>query len=230
MLYRRIPFSYTLNARDLGGYATSFGATKWNVFFRSGWPVHFDAYDIALLKKLNVTAIIDLRGGQNSDETLPSAKNVKGIEYFNVPLGDGKAPRYAKDVPASYMQIADNKQIIKTLFDIFAQNEGAALFHCFAGKDRTGVVAALLLMLAGVSDMDVIADYTLSYAYFLDRIQADLFRVDAEKDVFIPHPEHMEGFLRLFRAEYGSVQNYLTSAGVTKASQQKIIDKFIQKF
>lgn len=230
MFYRRVPFSHTLNARDLGGYATPLGTTKWKVFFRSGCPVNFDDNDAKLLGELGVTAIVDLRGGENVDESLPTPQNLKGVARYNIPLGDGGIPYFAKDVPNSYMDFAANTQHVKKIFDVFAEEKGAVMFHCFAGKDRTGVVAALLLLLAGVYDTDIIADYTLSYAYFLDRIQSDFSRTDAEKDVFVPQPTHMKEFLRLFRNKFGSVQNYLASIGVGDAAQQKIIDKFTENF
>ena len=101
------------------------------------------------------------------------------------------------------------------------------MFHCFAGKDRTGIVAALLLMLAGVADTDVIADYTLSYAYFLKRLRQDFLRTDAEANVFRPLPEHIEEFLKLFRQRYGTVDNCLLDKGVTEEQINRITDKFV---
>jgi len=228
MFYRRVPFSHTLNARDLGGYATPLGITKWNVFFRSGCLVNFDDNDEKLLGELGIKAIIDLRGGGNVDESLPTPQNLKGVARYNIPLGDGSIPYFAKDVANSYMDFVANTQSVKNIFDVFAKENGAVLFHCFAGKDRTGVVAALLLLLVGVSDTDIIADYTLTYAYFLDRIQSDFSRTDAERNVFVPQPDHMKEFLRLFRNKYGSVQNYLSGVGVDATAQQKIIDKFTE--
>lgn len=227
MNFRRIPFSNTQNARDLGGYATQTGVTRWNVFFRSDCPVSFDEKDRQLAKQLNIGAIVDLRGGTNVDDTLCSAE-LCGVKKYGFAIGDGSVPRLAKDVPQSYMVMLQNTESVKNIFNLFANEQKAVLFHCFAGKDRTGVIAALLLMLAGVADVDVVADYCMSYPYFLPRLRSDFHRTDAEKYVFVPIPEHMEGFLKLFRAKFGSVQEYLSGAGVTRAQQQKIINKFVQ--
>lgn len=226
-IYKRIPLSDTLNFRDLGGYAAMDGkTTKWNVFFRSACPDSLTERDVKLLKELGITAVIDFRGGGNVDETQNGYSSIKDFKHYNLPLGGGVPPKTVAECPYSYLEIADSPNMRK-VFEIFAENDGAVLFHCFAGKDRTGVVAALLQLLAGVSDTDIVADYTLSYAYFLSRIRMDFSRFDAEADVFRPLPEHMEGFLRVFREKYGDVQNYLLTIGLSQAQIDKLRKKLV---
>lgn len=228
LILKRIPLSDTPNFRDLGGYATANGgATRFGVFFRSACPNSLSDFDKKLLRELNVTTAIDLRGGGNYDET-QAGFVVDGITIYNIPVGGGQAPKYAVDCPKGYMEIIDNPAIAD-VFKTLADCKNAAVFHCFAGKDRTGVVAATLLMTAGVSDEDIIADYTLTYAYFLKRLREDFLRTDCERDVFIPHPEHMEGFLKLFRAKYGNACNYLLQIGVSEEQINIIIDKLVIK-
>lgn len=226
--YKRIPFSSTQNARDLGGYATlDGGVTRWNVFFRSGLPVDFTKSDVELLRHLGIKTFIDLRAAGNASDDRPS-DIADGIKRCNFPLGNGAVPYFAKDVAASYMEMLQCAQSIKNIFDTLASETDAVLFHCFAGKDRTGVVAALILMLANVADVDIVADYCQTYAYFLPRLRADFNRTDAEKYVFVPIPEHMECFLSLFRNKYCDVRNFLKCAGVTEKTQTSIIEKFVQ--
>lgn len=226
IILRRAPLSDTPNFRDLGGYATACGgATRFGVFFRSACPNGLSVSDIELLKSFNITTAVDLRGGGNADET-QTGFVADGIEIHNIPIGGGEAPRYAVDCPKGYMEIVAHPNIA-AVFKTLAQADGAAVFHCFAGKDRTGVIAALLLMLAGVSDTDIIADYTLTYAYFLKRLREDFKRTDCEKDVFIPHPDHMEGFLRLFYRQYGNARSYLLKVGVSERQIDKIVGKFV---
>lgn len=228
-IYKRVPLTDTLNFRDLGGYATKYGGTtRWNVFFRSACPNSLSAADEALMRELGITDIIDLRGGGNVDEVQQGYTKLKGVNCYNYPLGGGVPPKRVVDCPYSYLEITDSACMPK-VFDVLANGKGAVLFHCFAGKDRTGIVAALLLMLAGVDDVDVIADYTLSYAYFLTRIRMDFSRFDAETDVFKPLPDHIEGFMRVFREKYGDVENYLLTIGVSQANIDKIKNKFIVK-
>lgn len=227
IIYKRIPFSDTLNFRDLGGYATQNGkTTNWNVFYRSACPNSLNNSDLKLLKELGITAVIDLRGGGNVDEKQTGYTSIKDFKHYNLALGGGIPPRRATDCPYSYMEIADSPNI-KKVFEILSENDGAVLFHCFAGKDRTGIVAALLQLLAGVDDVDIIADYTLSYAYFLARIRMDFSRFDAEMDVFRPLPDHMEGFLRVFREKYGTAQNYLLKIGLSQAQIDRLIKKLV---
>lgn len=226
LTYRRVPLSDTPNFRDLGGYATQNGGlTRFGVYFRSACPNSLSDSDKQLLKSLNVTTAVDLRGGGNADET-QAGFVADSITIYNIPVGGGNAPKYAVDCPNGYMEIINNP-VIANVFKTLADCKGAAVFHCFAGKDRTGVVAAVLLMTAGVADVDIVADYTLTYAYFLKRLREDFHRTDCEKDVFIPHPEHMEGFLKLFRQKYGTARNYLLQFGVSQQQIDNIVNKFV---
>lgn len=226
LTYRRVPLSDTPNFRDLGGYATQDGKmTRYGVFFRAACPNSLSDSDKQLLKYLNVTTAVDLRGGGNFDETQAGFIS-EGITLHNIAIGGGVAPKRVADCPQGYMEIVYNPNMAE-VFKTLADCKGAAVFHCFAGKDRTGIVAALLLMLAGVADEDIIADYTLSYAYFLKRIREDFARIECEKDVYIPHPEHMEGFLKLFRKKYCNVNNYLLQLGVSQQQINNIINKFV---
>jgi len=227
LIYKRIPLSDTQNFRDLGGYATlNGGVTKWNAFFRSACPDSLNDSDCETLKRLGVTSVIDLRGGGNFDEKQTGYVVFDCFKHYNLALGGGVPPKRAAECPHSYLEIAESSNMLK-IFEILADNEGAVLFHCFAGKDRTGVVAALLLMLAEVQDVDVVADYTLSYAYFLSRIRIDFSRFDAEPDVFRPLPDHMEGFIKLFREKYGTVNDYLLKLGLPQIKIDKIKSKLV---
>lgn len=226
IIHRRIPLSDTPNFRDLGGYATkSGGATRFGVFYRSACPRSFNDDDRDRLAELNVTTAIDLRGGSNVDETQRAFVS-DAITICHIPIGTDEIPKCAAEVPDGYMKIVEHENFAN-VFKTLADCNGAAVFHCFAGKDRTGVVAALLLMLADVSDEDIIADYTLTYAYFLRRLRQDFLRTDAEPNVFRPLPEHMEGFLQLFREKYVSARSYLLSLGVTEQQLKNILSKFV---
>lgn len=226
LVIRRIPLSNTPNFRDLGGYATkSGGATRFGVFYRSACPRSLSKEDETYFAKLNVTTAVDLRGGRSAEET-QRAFVADGITIYGIAIGNNELPKCAAEVPAGYMEIAEHPNIAN-VFQTLADCKGAAVFHCFAGKDRTGVVAALLLMLADVSDEDIIADYTLTYAYFLRRLRQDFLRTDAEPNVFRPLPEHMESFLRLFRDKHGNARDYMLSIGVTEQQIESIINKFV---
>lgn len=224
---RRIPLSDTLNLRDLGGYAAAnCGATRWNAFFRSACPNSLSSGDGEILRGLCVTDVIDLRGGDNADEVMRGYEVLPFLNVHHIPVGDEAAPKTASEVPSNYLKIAEHCNMPQ-VFRVLAESRGGVIFHCFAGKDRTGVVAAILLMLADVSDEDIIADYTLTYAYFIKRLREDFLRDDAEPNVFKPLPDHMEGFMRLFREKYCDVRSFLLKQGVTEQQINKILRKFV---
>jgi len=111
----------------------------------------------------------------------------------------------------------------------FAHNtlpDSGVLFHCAVGKDRTGIVAALLLSLAGVSPPDIIADYQVSGTYI--KVLVERFR---KEDPTIPSwaglskAEHMESFLQLFFSQYPSVELYLKEIGLSDDQISAIRDK-----
>ncbi len=227
MNLRRIPFSKTVNFRDLGGYATPDGMTKFNVFFRSACPVDFDEKDKEKFAALNIGTVVDLRGMTNFDfEIAPPV--IDGVQTLNFPLSGGSAPKRDRDVAPSYLGMLKCTESMRGIFETFADAEKGVMFHCFAGKDRTGVVAALLLSLVGVSREDIVADYCLSYAYYIEKLR-NFYGKGHVRKVSLSLPEHMEVFLQRFYDKYGSVEEYLCGIGVDNARQQKIKDKFVVK-
>ena len=139
---------------------------------RSACPNSLSERDGEILRGLGVTDVIDLRGGGNADEVMRGYEALPFIDVHRIPIGDESVPKTASEVPYGYLRMAEHCNIPQ-VFRILADSRGGVIFHCFAGKDRTGVVAAMLLMLAGVADEDIIADYTLTYAYFIKRLRAD---------------------------------------------------------
>ena len=108
---------------------------------------------------------------------------------------------------------------------IIARAPGGVYFHCRAGKDRTAVVAALLLLLAGVPDADLLADYMLSASYLEARWRTQKFFMSE----FLPQTSHMRGFLELFRKEYGDVERYLLGIGLTEEEVWGLKDRLVDR-
>jgi protein-tyrosine phosphatase len=97
-----------------------------------------------------------------------------------------------------------------------------AVFHCMAGKDRTGILAAVVLGLLGVDDASIVADYALSQAAMV-RMEEWLRRTDPERAadletnsaaIVAAEPASMAGFLELFRAEYGTFEAFVDELGL----------------
>ena len=117
------------------------------------------------------------------------------------------------EVPLSYMEMADGTGQMAGALQAIAEAPQAVLFHCTAGKDRTGVVAALLLWLAGVSEEDILADYIVSGPY-LQRMLRAYCEAHPGAVVCPPQSAYMSSFLRLFAQRYGTPQRYLEMLGV----------------
>lgn len=138
------------------------------------------------------------------------------FDYHCVPIEEGSGiPESVSAVPESYMEIAAAENIGR-LFRIMAHSRNGVLFHCAAGKDRTGVVSAILLMLAGVNDEEIVLDYILTKKYNYQRLEAAHLKYSNEiMNVITPKEEYMLDFMRLFREKYGSANDYFKDAGVS---------------
>lgn len=102
------------------------------------------------------------------------------------------------------------------------------MFNCTAGKDRTGVVSAILLCHAGVSDRDIIENYVLTKEYGKGRLELIHQNFpEINMDIVTPCEAYMEQFLSLFRAHYQNTNQYFHALGLTPAEIQGISDKLL---
>ncbi len=145
------------NARDLGGLTASSGVTQCGVIFRSAAPTSLDAAGCAELTTLGISTIIDLR---EPSEWMALPDGVcPGITVVHAPL-----PIPYSVSAADYLADLHSDASMKLVFETMAAAPGGVLFHCTYGRDRSGVVAALLLRALGVSRADVMADYSRTTA------------------------------------------------------------------
>ena len=168
---RRYPFTTLKNARDLGGYATADGrVTRWGVFLRSACTDRVSAEEIQALLDLGLTDVIDLRGIAEAAARPSALRDVPGLRCANIPLSppnDTMGVSQSESLAgAAYLEMAEYLPSIREVLQILARAEGLCLFHCTAGKDRTGVTTAILLLLAGADPEDIVADYMVSEWYF----------------------------------------------------------------
>jgi protein-tyrosine phosphatase len=173
---RHIALDSVINFRDLGGYRTHSGKTVvWRRLFRSGELNRMTGTDFAAFKQqLGVVSVIDLRSRLEVDKQGTSLLTGSGIKYYNIsfiPDGGDKGAnevRYKNftNMGEFYLDLMQNKELggrIVEALEIIALAENHPLvFHCAVGKDRTGILAAVLLNILGVPDDDVIEDYALS--------------------------------------------------------------------
>lgn len=168
-------------------------------YLRSDAPLAPTEQDIAYLLAHGVTMLIDLRA---EDERLrkpcPLASHPAFV-YHSMPVtGGGALPDSVEDVPYSYLRMVD-RQMTRILRTIRAA-EGGVMFFCAAGKDRTGVVAALLQRQAGMAREDIIADYVRSGDH-LKEMFAGFVREHPEINIAVctPYAEYMDAFLDLLK-------------------------------
>lgn len=219
----------TQNTRELGGYVIRDGlATKRNSLWRSDVQNYPSDADFACLKERGITTILDLRGDKDITRKPSGFANVEGFTYVNCPIIEGSGvPESVEMVPVSYLKIAQAEQMPK-VFRTIANADGGVMFNCTAGKDRTGVVSAILLLHAGVSDEGIIENYVLTREYGRERLEL-VHKNFPEVDMNIVTPKewYMEEFLRLFKEKFGTTEKYFESLGLSLDEIEKVRKRLV---
>ena len=213
------------NFRDLGGYRTYDGkTTRFNKIFRSDELHNLTTRDIShLTAVLDIKAIIDLRNPSEIRKFQMENLRAHGISYFKIPLvGDETWQNTPPNLIESYLSILQNRtsahQIGKVV-EIIAKNiHHSSLFFCVAGKDRTGIVAAVVLGLLNVTNRDIVSDYALSrgpWKSLKEKILSDPFRAQListlPKDFLVVRESFMTETLRILSKTHGSIHQYARS-------------------
>lgn len=230
---RRPPYSLletTLNTRELGGYRTGDGRfTRFHSLLRSDAANYPSQKDIDFLRKNGITAIIDTRTKKEAERKPHGLAGADGFNYINIPIDEGSGvPESMEAVPESYYRIAHSARIGE-VFQTIAEAKTGVLFGCTAGKDRTGVIAALLLWLCGVSREDIIFDYMRTKRNNGPRFE--LIRKnfpELDMNIIIPNENNMRVFMDRVTEEYETAENYFISVGINEALQRRIREKMIQ--
>ncbi|MCH8297332.1 MAG: tyrosine-protein phosphatase [Chloroflexi bacterium] len=232
---RRIPLEGCVNFRDLGGYPTTDGRTvKWRLLFRSDSPSSLTEADVRTITgSLGIQSVVDLRssGGTNDGRGLLASS---GIGYHQFPLLERRGflpptsgKEVAKRLTDMYQWILLNAgTLVAQAFTTLAQPVNQpALFHCSAGKDRTGVLSATILDVLGVGREDIVADF-LKTNEVIDAVLARLhkmpgFEHSTREGIMAPRVA-IEKYLDVTQSEFGGSEAYLRHHGV----QQSTIDGF----
>ena len=234
---RRITLEGCVNFRDLGGYSTTDGrAVKWRRLFRSDSPSELTESDVQIITgSLGVVSVVDLRS--NGGETSNDGRGLlaqSGIGYHQFPFLErrGALPptsgeEVEKRLTDMYQWILLNSgTLLAQAFDTLAQPVNQpALFHCSAGKDRAGVLAATILDVLGVGREEIVSDF-LATNEVIDAILARLqtmpgFANSTREGIMAPSIA-IEKYLDLTQSGFGGSEAYLLHHGV----QQSVIDNF----
>ena len=219
----------TRNTRDLGGHPAAGGrVTVPDRIWRSDRQENPDPEDIALLRSKGITTIIDMRT-EEDNLTKPSFfRSLEGFTFLNYPIIEGDTiPESVEAVPGSYINIACSENMPR-IFKAIADADTGVMYNCAAGKDRTGVVTAILLMLCGVSDEEITADYMLTKECNRERFELlRKRRPDLDMNIVIPRESYIRDFMDLFRERFGSVDGYFACIGLSEETKQKLLARLL---
>lgn len=232
-----------LNFRDLGGYPTESGRSiAWRRIFRSDALHALTAPDVALLTgdSVGLSDVIDLRSTAELESEGRGRLASTRAAFHHAPLFDaapssGRAAAADMNLAQRYFGLLEIANApVARIVGVLGDATGAAVYHCAAGKDRTGVISAVLLALLGVSDELIVADYALT-ARNLDAILARLNAMQGYKEMLdaLPpdtqhaNPETMVELLARVRERWGGFEGYVREAGVDDATLAKLRDRVL---
>lgn len=233
-----LPLTGAHNVRDLGGYPAEGGKeTKYKVFLRGDSLHGLTKEDEEYLDDYGVRLVIDVRG-KNEAFMHPDHIDKKQIKRLHVPLLDhiqseamlGKMP---DDMGDMYIGLVEkSKDGLKEIFTRMADAEGVTLYHCTAGKDRTGIITMLVLKLAGVPDDVVLADYAVSETYMKEMFEKQRGMVEkagvkVPEYVFRSKPEYMRKLMEHIAQKYGTAKDYLMDIGLSDAEIGRLKGKIV---
>ena len=237
---RHLPLEGTPNFRDLGGYETTDGHfVRWGLLYRSGVLSYLTDRDLTYLSQMDIRVFCDFRTKVENDvapeKWIPSADVVQ----ISLPIGGDS---HKNSIPSMQSLLATNPSpaelrawLTKTygnfafaaapeyssVFKQLEEDHLPLLYHCTAGKDRTGVFSAFLLLALGVPEQTVLADYALTNIYlppnsqFVHKMIAasandSLAKLSpGQRNVLMAaDPEYLRSTLRTIDAKYGSFDNY----------------------
>lgn len=236
------------NVRDLGGYTYraedgSQGETAFGVFLRGPSLRRLGSRDFEVLRSYGqgLTCVIDLRSDfETRHWPDPYANARDGVTYVHIPMLDRL---HAKGIRGAipdrmftvYKSLLDNDALsireVMNAIDRYG-SDGCTLFHCRVGKDRTGVMAMLLLGLAGVSDADILEDFAATQRYLgrgtgVQRVALSIVALRrAPRSLFEAVPAEMELTLEHLHEQYGSARAYLEDCAQVPAS---VLDRIARR-
>ena len=252
---RFLPTEGIHNLRDYGGYAVvGGGRVKTGLLFRSGHHIEATDSDLSLVDTLDIRTIVDLRGNsERGNFPCRRSENFTADVIFHdgetassppheAAAGAGMTPEKARQrMIALYTRMPVNPAMISMFgryFKVLDERDGGNLVHCFAGKDRTGIAATMLLHLLGVHHDDVVGEFMLTNEapttdvlrrQSVPRMEAHYGPMDpdAVQNLMGVRPEYIETYISEVTHSHGSLDAYLqTIIGVDEAMRNRLKARF----
>lgn len=227
--HRLIKLNQAMNFRDLGGYQTHDGHTvKWGRLFRADSLSNLDSHDQKVMEGLHIQTVCDLRSRFEqhlAPDLVPDSMTVIDCHVYpedydeneqlsaaNLPQGRTAFANIYQSTLLSTHSQAMFARVLHAILDL--PDQAALVFHCSAGKDRTGMMAALILTLLGVDDDTIIRDYLLTnqlYDFAAGRQLPDdteMGKLVAKMNLTRGDGPIMQNFLASIRAGWGSADHF----------------------
>ena len=239
---RLVPLDGAFNFRDLGGYRGTGGAlTRWGMLFRSDTLHELTSSDVGTLRSMGLATVVDLRTRSELEGTGRGLLEPEPVGYRHLSvIGEGAgggaegepvgAPG-VDDLSARYLWYLEvGRAALAEALTLLGEPASYPLvFHCAAGKDRTGVLAALVLDLLGVEAEVIVADYVITadrMELILGRYRSDpafearMAGVPASR--FSVEATTMERFLSALHQRFGGAEGWAAGVGVSPASMARM--------
>jgi protein-tyrosine phosphatase len=227
-LERHIALPGTFNLRDLGGYPAGGGTIRWRTLLRSDGLHRLDDTGRAALAGLNLRTVIDLRTHEEAELAPSALGGALSARRSHMPvLNTADFNSMPPELSAVYRFMVDERgpRLAAAIGRLCVPGALPGLIHCSAGKDRTGLLVALILASIGVGDDVIAADYALSRTYLLAEPTAAVRQVRAstglgqrlDLQLMGSPPEIILDALADVRGRAGSVTGYLLGYGLTAA-------------
>ena len=241
---RHLNWAGGYNIRDLGGLPTNTGAeTSFKAIVRSDFTNRLNTDGEQALWDYGIRTIIDVRSFREAEQYPSNFQQSKkfNLTYFNLPIEKyyphvGKLINKAETRGEVYCIILDHypDAIATVLRTIIQARPGGVLIHCHAGKDRTGIISALCLSLAGVPKALVAADYAESQTRLKPLYDELVQKVGGEENLgFWSKPTVTEEMMMLvlnhLEAKYDGVEKYLLSAGLASKEIKQLQDLLLPR-
>ncbi len=241
---RLVELEGCLNFRDLGGYGTRSGRrVRWGCLYRSDALHHMTDEDVRRVRDgLGVRAVVDLRSSAEIANDGIGPLPAPPVSYHHVPLFDGgHSDLELEEIPMDlghqyFILLRVAWEAVRHTVEVLAHSTSPAIFHCAAGKDRTGLIAAVLLGLLDVDEEHIVEDYVFT-SRVLDRIIERLERSTSYQkvfehlppDTFHAEPESMLSFLRRVREAHGSVREFALQGGLSARTLERLEERLLEE-
>ena len=228
---RLLKLDNNFNTRDLGGIKISDKSyTKYKICIRSGNIDKLSDNDITYLREYGLKTVIDLRPKSVVENFPDKLASIPGVAWYNIDVKSNCMEHNSRGEDyIKFVEYTGDGNYQKQVLDIIANSpDGAILFHCTFGKDRTGIITMFLLGILGVDDEDIINNYTVSFDLLKEKPNfikvIEEHRNEVITKIYSPR-ERIESAMRFIKENYGDFQNYFLKCGVNSKTIDKIKNK-----